>query len=269
MSERDGYEPGVPCWVAAVHADPETAAGFYTGLFGWEAENLMPPDHPGKYFLFRRGGRRVAAVVSQHGAPPPPEPMWGTYVWVESADDAAARVADAGGSVIAEPFDSPGGGRMAVLADPQGAVFGVWQPGANRGAEVVNEPGAWSMSSLTTSDPEGAKAFYGEVFGWTTESFDMGEGEFTMYCVPGYEGGEPQQPVSREVVAVMLPPSAADPGPPRWNLDFWVDDVDATAERAVELGGTVAVPPYDTPGFKQAVLADPGGARFAVSRVNK
>src|SRR2546423_5548720 len=118
MSERNGYEHGVPCWVAAVHDDPERAAAFYTELLGWETESLMPADHPGDYFLCRLNGRRVAAVVSQHGAPPPPEPVWGTYLWVDSADDAAAKVREAGGSVIGEPFDSPGGGRMAVVADP-------------------------------------------------------------------------------------------------------------------------------------------------------
>lgn len=269
MSERDGYEHGVPCWVAAVHGDPEGAAAFYSGLFGWEAENLMPAEHPGDYFLCTLRGRRVAAVVSQHGAPAPPEPAWGTYVWVESADGAAAKVAEAGGTVVGEPFDSPGGGRMAVLADPAGAVFCVWEPGEHRGAELVNEPGAWSMSSLSTPDPEGAKAFYEKVFGWTTESFDMGDGEFTMWRQPGYVGGEPTQPVSREVVGIMLPESAAEAGPPRWSVDFWVDDVDAAAGRAPELGGRVVVPPYDTPGFRQAVLADPGGAAFAVSRVKK
>src|SRR2546423_3120981 len=115
MSERDGYEHGVPCWVAAVEPDPDAAAAFYSELFGWEAEDLMPPDHPGSYHLCKRDGRKVAAVVSQHGAPPPPSAVWVTHVWVESADESAARLAAAGGSVIGEPFDSPGGGRQAVV----------------------------------------------------------------------------------------------------------------------------------------------------------
>ena len=89
MSERDGFEPGVPCWVATVQPDPESAAAFYSELFGWEATNLMPPNHPGDYFLCKLRDRAVAAVVSQHGAPPPPFPVWGTYVHVENADEAA------------------------------------------------------------------------------------------------------------------------------------------------------------------------------------
>jgi uncharacterized protein len=264
MSERDGYQPGVPCWIAAVHPDPERAVAFYTELFGWEARNLMPPESPGKYFLCTLRGRDVAAVVSQHGAPPPPVPMWGTHIWVDSADDSAASAADAGGAAVGGPFDSPGGGRMAVLADPSGAVFCAWQPGERRGAQLVNEPGAWSMSQLHTPDPEGAKAFYGAVFGWQTDTFDMGGAEITLWRVPGYVGGEPEQPVSREVVGVMVPASDV---PPHWGVDFWVDDVDAKADNATALGGEVIAPPYDVPGFRQAVLADPQGAAFTVSKV--
>jgi predicted enzyme related to lactoylglutathione lyase len=271
MSERDGYAPGVPCWVANVHPDPEQAASFYTQLFGWEAENLMPPDSPGKYFLCRLRGRAVAAVVSEHGAPPPPAATWGTHIWVESADESAAKVIAAGGSVVGEPFDSPGGGRMAVLSDPSGAVFCVWAPGQHRGAQVVNEPGAWSMSMLNTRDPKGAKAFYGTVFGWETDTFDLGEaGEITLWRLPGYEGGEPEQPVARDVIGTMAPMSddqASEEAPPHWSVDFWVNDADASAEKAAELGGKVVAPPFATAVGSTAVLADPQGATFSVSKV--
>jgi predicted enzyme related to lactoylglutathione lyase len=270
MSERDGYQPGVPCWVASVQPDAEKAVGFYTELFGWEATNLMPPDSPGKYFLCKLRGRNVAAVVSQHGAPPPPVPIWGTYVWVESADDTAAKVTDAGGSVVGDPFDSPGGGRMAVLSDPSGAVFCVWQAKEHKGAQLVNEPGAWAMSALNTPDPETAKAFYGSVFGWDTDSFDLGESEITLWRLPGYVGGEPEQPVPRDLVAVMALMGSdgfPDDAPAHWSVDFWVEDIDATAEKAAKLSGRATVPPYDAPGFRQAVLADPQGAAFSVSKV--
>ena len=196
MSERDGFEPGVPCWVQSVHPDPEAAVAFYTELFGWEAENLMPPDHPGDYLVCRLRGREVAAIVSQHGAPAPTGAVWTTHIWVESADDAAAKVAAAGGGVIGEPFDSPGGGRQAIVSDPTGAAFCVWEPRGRRGAQLVNEPGAWAMSALSTPDPEGCKRFYAEVFGWETETFGLGDEEVTMWKLPGYVGGEPQQPVS-------------------------------------------------------------------------
>src|SRR5215217_1107687 len=97
MSERDGYQPGVPCWIACVHPDPEKAVTFYTELFGWEAKNLMLPGADGAYFLCKLRGCDVAAVVSQHGALSPPAPGWTTYIWVESADNTVAKVAEAGG----------------------------------------------------------------------------------------------------------------------------------------------------------------------------
>jgi predicted enzyme related to lactoylglutathione lyase len=270
MSERDGYQVGVPCWVASVHPDPENAVAFYTELFGWEAEETMGTNSPGKYYLCRLRGRDVAAVGSQRGGGASLVPAWGTYIWVESADDTVVKVTDAGGSVIMKPFDLLDAARMAVVADPAGAMFGVWQPGEHRGAQLVNEPGAWSMSQLNTRDSGGSKAFYGAVFGWETDTFDLGEGEITLWRLPGYVGGEPEQPVSREVVGVMLPLSG-DRSPEDvsayWSVDFWVGDVDATADKAAALGGEVVVSPLDTSVGRTAVLADPQGAVFSVSKV--
>jgi uncharacterized protein len=268
MSERDGYEPGVPCWVASVHPDPERVVSFYTELFGWEAADLMPLGSPSKYFVCTRRGRYVAAIGSERGAPS--VPAWETYILAESADDTVAKVAEAGGSVIIEPFDRLDAARTAIVADPAGARFGVWQPDRHRGAQLVNEPGAWSMSQLNTRDPEGAKAFYGAVFGWETDTFDMGQSEITLWRLPGYVGGEPTQPVSREVVGVMVPISgkrSPEDVSAYWSVDFWVDDVDAAADKAAELGGEVEVPPFRTSVGKTAVLADPQGAVLSVSKV--
>jgi uncharacterized protein len=240
MSERDGYQPGVPCWVDTWQPDAAAAVGFYTQLFGWTAEDSMSADSPAMYFMCKLFGRDVAAVGGPPSEGAPPAPAWRTYIWVDSANDTAAKVTDAGGSVVMEPFDSLVGGRIAVVADPEGALFGVWQPGAHKGAQLVNEPGAWAMSQLNTRDTEGAKAFYGAVLGWETDTLDMGEGEITLWRVPGYLGGEPEQPVSREVVGVMAPMSgdrfSADTTS-HWSVNFWVDDTDAITDRAVQLGG--------------------------------
>jgi uncharacterized protein len=271
MSGRDAYEPGVPCWVDTVDPDPEAAAAFYTGLFGWEAEDTMPRDSSRSYFICKLRGRDVAAVGSQPPRGAPADPVWNTYIWVESADGAAAKVSDAGGSVVVEPFESLDAGRMAIVADPGGAVFGVWQPGEHKGAQLVNEPGAWSMSALNTRDPEAAKAFYGAVFGWETETFALGDIEITLWRLPGYVGGELEQPVPRDVVATMAAMSndqIPDEVATHWSVDFWVDDVDATADKAAALRGQVITPPYDLPvGLRQAVLADPQGAAFSVTKV--
>ena len=262
MSKRDAYEPGVPNWVDTLQPDVDAALAFYGGLFGWEfaGPGEMPSDPPGRYYVGRLRGRDVAGVGSQvPGAPA--SPSFTMYVTVRSADEAAANAQAAGGSVINEPFDTPPAGRMAVLADPGGAVFCVWQPGQRQGAQLVNEAGAWSLSQLNTPDPDAAAAFYGAVFGWTTEAF----GPITMFRLPGYVGGEPQQPVSREVVALM---SAADAGvPPHWSANFWDHDIDATAAKTLELGGSVVAEPFDTPISRMAVIADPHGVSFSISNV--
>jgi uncharacterized protein len=248
MSERDGFQHGVPCWVDTWQDDVEAAAAFYTGLFGWEARV------GDEYTLFTHRGLDAAGA----GTPAAGGVAWTTYVWVDDAEAVAASVVQAGGRVVLEPFDSLDGGRIAIVADPAGAVFGVWQLGEHRGARVVNEPGAWAMSALSTPDPEGAKAFYGAVFGWTTSEF----GPATMWHVPGFVGGEPQQPVPRDVVAAMVPGEQA-----AWSVDFWVDDVDAVATRAAELGGTVLSPPADALVGRNTVIADPAGAVVSLSQV--
>jgi predicted enzyme related to lactoylglutathione lyase len=250
MSERNGYAPGVPCWVDTWQADRDTAARFYPQLFGWE---VVRGD---EYSMFRLRGRDIAGLGGEGVEPA----AWTTYVQVDDADAAAARAAEAGGSVVRAPFDSLDGGRIAIVADPAGAVLGLWQLGEHQGAKIVNEHGAWAMSLLTTPDTEGAAAFYGALFGWETEPF----GPATMFRLPGFVGGEPQQPVPRDVVAVMVP--SAD-GSARWTPDFWVPDPEAVAARAPELGGRTLQPPTDTGAGRTAVLADPSGAVFTVTKV--
>ena len=267
MSQRDEYEPGVPCWVDTLQPDPEAAASFYGSLFGWDfvGPGSMPGDPPGRYFVVRLRGRDAAGVGSRPAGAPAAR-TWNTYVCVASAHHTAQRVKSAGGAVVVEPFDAFPAGRMSVLADPAGARFCAWEPRARKGAQVVNEAGAWAMSLLHTRDLEGSAAFYGAVFGWTTERFGMGGSTITMFRLPGYVGGEPGQPVSREVVAAMAP--ASDDVPPHWSVDFWVHDVDETAKKACELAGRIVVAPFSTPVGRTAVLADPLGVLFSVSKVS-
>jgi uncharacterized protein len=270
MSERDGFQPGVPCWVDTWQPDADRAAAFYQEVFGWEAEQTTPPDSDRRYVMLRLRDRDVAAVGSPVSEGAPSAPAWTTYVWVESADETAARAAEAGGEVLGGPDEALDGGRIAVVEDPAGAVIGAWQPGEHRGAQLVNEPGAWSMSLLSTPDTERAKAFYGAVFGWDAEPFELGGGDTSLFRLPGFVGGEPPQPVPRDVVGVMMP-TAGNGGPggetARWSVDFWIDDADAAADKATELGGSVVVPPYEVLSFRQAVLADPQGAAFSVSQL--
>ena len=274
MLDRDGYIPGVPCWVDTSQPDPRAATEFYGGLFGWEFEDRMPSDQPGHYFIARLEGRDVAAVGSQQDDAAS-APAWNTYVWVDSADDTAARAADAGGSVLAEPFDVMNAGRMAVIADPAGAAFCVWQAREHRGAQLVNQAGTWNFSDLNTPDSEAARAFYGALFGWDAVHFGAGEESFTTWCLSGYgdflEQRDPdlrrrqeddQAPDGFEdVVATLVERSDV---PPHWGISFTVDDPDATADRATSLGGEVVAPPFDAGPVRMAMLRDPHGADFTV-----
>jgi uncharacterized protein len=276
MPERDGYIPGVPCWVDTSQPDPDAAVDFYSGLFGWEFENVLPPDSPGKYFVARLRGGDVAAVGSVPESLPPTA-MWNTYVWVESADDAARKATDAGGRILMEPFDITDAGRMAVLADREGAAFSVWQARVHRGARVVNEPGSLAFNGLNTRDIDDAKAFYGSLFDWTTLALDGVE----MWTLPGYgDYLERDNPGLRkqieqvggpagfeDVVANINPiPDDRSDTPAHWSVTFSVDDADATAAKAAELGGTVVVPPFDAPWSRLTIISDPQGATFIASR---
>jgi predicted enzyme related to lactoylglutathione lyase len=263
MSERDTYPHGVPNWVEVLTPDPAGMREFYSGVFGWEFDGpgKMPGEASSEYFVARLRGRDAAGI----GSLPPgvDSPSWVTQIRTDSADDTADAARAAGGAVVIEPFDVPPVGRMAVIDDPAGARFVAWEAGGREGAEVVNENGAWSMSSLQTPDPEGAERFYGEVFGWRLESFAPG---MSLCRLPDYVGGEPEQPVARDVVAVTAP-AGAD-GRARWMPDFWIEDADAAAATAANLGGEVVEPPAEFEGapFRSATLADPSGARFSVSQ---
>jgi uncharacterized protein len=276
MPERDGYIAGVPCWIDTSQPDPAATLPFYSGLFGWEFEDVMPAGAPGNYFIGRIRGGDVAAVGSSpEGAPP--VAMWNTYVWVDSADEATAKAQAAGGGVAVEPFDVLDSGRMAVLTDPEGAAFCVWEAKAHKGAGIVNEHGSLNFNGLHTRDAEAAKAFYGELFGWETLSLPAG----VMWTLPGYgDHLEQARPGLREqmaqmgapegfidVVASLEPIAGDDTGTPaHWSVTFAVDDVAATAAKASELGGEVVAGPTDAPWSRSAVLKDPHGATFIASQ---
>jgi uncharacterized protein len=283
MPRRDGYIPGVPCWVDTSQPDPEAAARFYGELFGWECENVMPPESEAKYFVARLRGREVAAVGSIEVGPQ--TATWNTYFWVDSADETASKVRDAGGSVLMEPFDiKPEAGRKAVFTDPEGAAFCVWQARSNKGAQLVNEPGTLVFNGLNTRDVEGAKSFYASVFGWRTLTL---EGGAEMWMLPGHgDHLERDNPDLRKRLAEMGGPGYEDvvasidaipddqpDTPAHWSVTFAVDDPDASAAKATELGGTVIAPPLDTPwsrpGYyrvRLTIIEDPQGAKFGASQ---
>ncbi len=277
MPELDRYIPGVPCWIDTNQPDPEAAVAFYRDLFGWDIEDVMPPDAEGSYSMARLRGGDVAGIGSiPEGAPQ--FAKWNTYVWVDSADDAAAKVKQAGGAVLMEPMVVFDAGRTAVFSDLEGAAFSVWQPNRHRGATIVNEAGSLNFNNLNTKDADAAKSFYGAVFGWGTMSMGGGAEAWTL---PGYgDHLELLNPGTRErmgamgapggfidVVATIAPlPDGHDDVPPHWGVTFAVDDADATAEKAFALGGKILAPPFDAPWVRMTIIADPQGATFVASQ---
>ncbi|HEY2159870.1 MAG TPA: VOC family protein [Solirubrobacteraceae bacterium] len=276
MAERDGYIPGVPCWIDSSHPDPAWVVPFYGELFGWELENVMPPESEGEYFIGRLRGGDVAALGGQPEGGPRTA-VWNTYIWVDSADETASKVADAGGEVITQPFDVMDAGRMAVVTDPEGASFCVWQANRHRGAQIVNEHGSLNFNNLNTRDPERAGAFYGSVFGWEPQLVGAGGfwrlpgyGDYLEDRTPGLRKGmaEMGAPAGFEDVVAGLIPITADQAemPAHWSVTFAVDDADAIASTATELGGRVLSGPFDAPWVRMAVIADPQGATFIASK---
>jgi predicted enzyme related to lactoylglutathione lyase len=266
---RDGYPVGVPCWIDTSQRDPDAAASFYGELFGWEFE--MWPS--GQYRVASVSGLDVAGIAHLgDGA----EPSWNTYIQVDSADWATADAIQLGGRALMPPFDVAEAGRMSVIEDPTGAVFCMWEPKGHNGARLVNAAGSWNWSDLHTPDPSLAEPFYRALFGWDATAVAFGEMTATMWRRPGYgDALEKRDPGIRERhEQAGAPEGFADAvgwlieseGPSRWNVTFSVDDTDASAERAAELGGEVLVPPYDAGPVRIAQLKDPQGAEFTISR---
>lgn len=246
------YAEGVPCWVDLGSPDPARSVDFYSGLFGWTAQ-ISPEPEAGGYTTFARDGQSVAAVSPLMSDQQPP--AWNSYFATDDAGRVTSAVRSAGGSVIVEPMDVLGYGRMAVFHDPAGAVFSVWQAGSMPGAELTGDVGSLVWNELTTRDVDGSKAFYPAALGWGARDVSFQGGSYTMWEADG-------RPVAgmMPMVGDMWPPDV----PPHWMVYFAVEDTDAAANRARELGGQVSVPPTDAPPGRLCVLGDPHGAFFSI-----
>ncbi|HVW44930.1 MAG TPA: VOC family protein [Amycolatopsis sp.] len=250
--ERTGYEPGTPCWVDLAEPDVDASVRFYAQLFGWQAAD-QGADMGGYRICTLRGAAVAGIMPQQQGAPP----AWITYISVTDTDLTAKAVTSAGGQVLVGPIEVPNTGRMALCADPTGAVFGLWQPRPFVGAELVDEPGALTWNELTTRETAAAVAFYRAVLGWDADTRQSGP-----LCYTEWKSGG-------RSVAGMMPMDGRWPAdtPAHWMTYFLVADTDATVAKAAELGATVVVPASDIPPGRFAVLADPQGATFSVIKV--
>lgn len=259
MQEVTQYKPGTFCWVELATSDNEAAKKFYTQLFGWEYE-----DHPAGpdmvYTMLKLNDKDAAALYKlmpdmvAHGVPP----HWLSYVSVSDVDETAAKAKSAGATLLKEPFDVMSVGRMAVIQDPTGAVFALWQEKDHKGAAIYNVPGSFCWNELGTNDTQQAGEFYSNLFGWTTQTFSGGPVEYTMFQ-NGDRGAGGMYKITPEM----------GPVPPHWMVYFAVDDCDAKVQKATELGARVIKPADDIPEVGRfAILTDPQGAAFAIIKLD-
>jgi predicted enzyme related to lactoylglutathione lyase len=248
MGRVERYPNGTFCWVDLGTNDAQGAKAFYGGLFGWEFED-QPSADQGTYSICRLDGRAVAGLYD--GAE---RPAWGAYIRVDDLDRATERARQLGAEVLVEPFDAPGGGRVATVRDPAGAEVSLSQPGEGFMAELVNQDGTWTWNELTSGDLAAGRDFYVALFGWTAED---APGPFprTTFTLGDLLIGGGHAPAPQE-----------DPTP-RWSISFWVPDADQAAATAQELDGKVLLPPMDIPVGRFTVVADPQGATFIATAV--
>jgi uncharacterized protein len=250
MAERTKYAAGTFSWTDLTTPDQDGAKAFYTGLFGWEADDI-PLGDGAVYSMMMLGGKRAAAISpqppQQAGAPP----VWNSYVTVDSADSALERANELGGNVHAPAFDVMDAGRMGVVQDPQGAYLCVWQPKDTIGAEIVNTPGALTWNELHTTDVAAAESFYTGLFGWGVETLDMG-GPYDVISIDDHSNGG-------------ITDHLQEGAPPHWLVYFGTDDIDASLARIPELGGTVVQPAFEIGERNRvAVAQDAQGGWFAL-----
>jgi predicted enzyme related to lactoylglutathione lyase len=249
------YPHGTPSWVELNTADPAAAASFYGALFGWRASMPGPAEETGGYQMFDQGGKNVAGLMKTMQAGQPT--AWATYVSVDSADATVAAVTEAGGSVMVAPMDVMDIGRMAILTDPAGAVFGIWEPKTFTGADLVNKPNSLCWNEVLTRDAAATLDFYPKVFGWSAVApgFD-GAGDYKVWQrADGNQVGGCMQMTDE-----WFPPQV----PSHWAVTFAVADTDALVVKVPELGGKVTMPAMDCPIGRFAGFIDPQGASFAV-----
>jgi predicted enzyme related to lactoylglutathione lyase len=259
LAEATDYKPGTFCWVELATSSSEAAKSFYAQLFGWGfIDSPMGPDSV--YTMLKLDDKDVGGLYQlmpdMVAANIPPH--WLSYVLVENADESAEKAKSAGATLLKEPFDISTIGRMAVIQDPTGAVFALWQSGTHSGSSVCNIPNSFCWNELGTTDTAKAGEFYTGLFGWERDVQNFGPMEYTMFK-NGDRGAGGMYQITPEM----------GPIPPHWLVYFAVGDCDASVQKATELGATVMKPADDIPSVGRfAILIDPQGAAFAVIKLD-
>ncbi|MER5766389.1 VOC family protein [Streptomyces sp. NPDC001985] len=251
MTEATRHPPGTPCWVSLMVHGLDVTQSFYGELFGWEFH--PGPQQLGPYVRALLDGEEVAGLGQLPAGRKLPI-AWTPYLATESADTTAETIRCCGGTVGVGPLDAADAGRMAMVSDPAGGVFGLWQPRAHAGTAVHGVPGAPARYELITAGTSAVAKFYETVFGYDGEEADPSGPDVVTLRLEG-------RPVAT-LRGVGRGP-AHEPGT-AWLTYFQVDDADRAAHRVSELGGKVRTPPGDGPFGRTATVADPEGAVFAL-----
>ena len=250
MTETTSHPPGAFCWIELGTSDQNGAKDFYGKLFGWTGER--GPEEFGGYTTMHKDGKSVAgaAPLMFEGQPP----VWTVYLCTDDADKTADLVAEAGGGVHAAPMDVATEGRMALFTDPAGALFGVWQPGDHKGAQIVQSDGALAWAELSSRDKDAAIPFYTSVFG------------LQPHVAEGYT--ELQLGGTSVAGCMDMPEMVPAEVPSYWMPYFGAADPAAKAQEVASLGGTVLVPSMEFPGGTFSVVQDPHGSTFGLLHLN-
>ncbi len=249
------YDHGTPCWVDLMSPDIESSTAFYSGLFGWDAEDQDDGEGNRIYTMFSLNGQTVAGLGGQ-----PPEmagapAVWSNYVTVDDLEATLAKVEPAGGKIMMPAMQVMDAGSMAFIQDPSGAALALWQADQHIGCQVCNEPNTFTWSELMSRGLDEAQPFYAAVLGWEYEAVEMSNGPYHVV-----QGGD------NDGLAGMMamPEMVAAEVPDHWTAYFNVSDAAATAARALELGGTLVNGPMETPVGQIATIADPQGGMFSI-----
>lgn len=245
---------GVPCWLDLASPDVKASAAFYARVFGWTYDVSGP--EMGHYHMALRDGRQVAGMGQAAEGDPTP-PMWTVYFKADDAAAMGARAEKLGGSIVAGPMEVPGQGQLAVVRDPAGAVFGLWQPLGHHGFGVTHEHGSYGWCEVNVPDAEAARAFYAGLSGASARPLDD-DAMPTTYLILSIGGDD--------AAGILQMTEEWEGIPPHWMAYFEVGDCDAAVAAVEDAGGSVSVEPFDTPWGRIAVLTDPFGAVFSVNQ---
>lgn len=245
----------LPGWIDLGSPDMAASAEFYRKVFGWSADSAGgdQAEDQGEYLLLSKDGQAVGGLGGLQS--PGAKPEWTVYVRVPRAEAAVEACGSLGGTVRVPTMEVGSEGSLAQLSDPNGAEFALWQPGTFTGLGRACEDDSLLWIELYTRDPAAAKQFYGEMFSWQTEAYDMPEGSYDMWTT---NPGESTDSFGGMMQITEEMPIQSD----MWVPYFMVSDTDATVARAVEAGGTVVMPAVDAPPGRLAALTDQFGAHF-------